>query len=75
MEPQLLWSYTKEMFWDCTRLNHNSFTFLVSIVEPFIQMQNTHFQNCIIVETCIAGFLSRLGYRNTLTACREPFGV
>jgi hypothetical protein len=63
------------MFRAYTRLDYDTFNFLISIVAPSLQKRNTHMWNCISVVKCVALFLIRLGSGNSLINCRELFGI
>jgi hypothetical protein len=75
MQQHLFGEYTEKMFRACSRLDYDTFNYLVSIVAPSLQKQDTHMHDYINVEKCVALPLARLGRGNSLMSCREPFGT
>lgn len=63
------------MFSNRRRLNYNTFNFLISIVVPFLQKQNTHLKDSISVKTWVVISLSHLSNGNTLTTYGESYGI
>lgn len=63
------------MFQAHTRLNHSTFRFVVSIVAPTLERQNTILRECIFVEIRVAIALARRGSGNSLEMCGEVYGV
>jgi hypothetical protein len=65
MEHHLFGDYTEKMFQARIRLGYDIFNFLVNIVAPSLQKQDTHMQDCIPVEKHVAFSLAHLGSRNS----------
>jgi hypothetical protein len=63
------------MFLACTRLGYDTINFLVGIVPPSLQKQDTCMQDCIPIEKRVVLSLARLGSKNNLMNCRKPFGL
>jgi hypothetical protein len=75
MEQHLLGDYIGKMFRRHTRLEYETFNFLINIVAPSLQKQNTHVQDCILVDKCGELFHASLGSGNNLMSYRKQFGI
>ena len=61
----MLRDYVEKMFQARIRLGYDIFNFLVNIVAPLLQKQDTHIQDCIPVEKHVALSLAHRGSRNS----------
>jgi len=65
----------ERMFKTQTRLNHDTFRVLVTVLTLSFQKQNTYLKSCIDVKTCVVLFFIQPNSGNTLDSSKEPFGI